>query len=157
MRYIGSLDQGTSSTRFMIFDESGALISQHQLEHRQILPQAGWVEHDAEEIWQRSQEVITGALEKAKDDGYFGYKFRILKRQGGNVEGGDYDYVITGNMIGGYALMAWPARYAETGVNTFAVNQAGIVYEKDFGVNTENIVAGIKSFNPNDSWSVVED
>lgn len=65
MRYIGSLDQGTSSTRFMIFDESGALISQHQLEHRQILPQAGWVEHDAEEIWQRSQEVITGALEKA--------------------------------------------------------------------------------------------
>lgn len=65
MRYIGSLDQGTSSTRFMIFDESGALISQHQLEHRQILPQAGWVEHDAEEIWQRSQEVITTALKKA--------------------------------------------------------------------------------------------
>lgn len=65
MRYIGSLDQGTSSSRFMIFDESGALISQHQLEHRQILPAAGWVEHDAEEIWQRCQEVITKALEKA--------------------------------------------------------------------------------------------
>ncbi len=101
--------------------------------------------------------IDTGALEKAKDDGYFGYKFRILKHQGGNVEGGDYDYVINGNMIGGYALMAWPARYAETGVNTFAVNQAGIVHERDFGVDTENIVAGIKSFNPNDSWSVVED
>ncbi len=65
MRYIGSLDQGTSSTRFMIFDESGALISQHQVEHRQILPAAGWVEHDADEIWQRSQEVIVAALENA--------------------------------------------------------------------------------------------
>lgn len=65
MRYIGSLDQGTSSTRFMIFDETGALVSQHQLEHQQILPFAGWVEHDAEEIWQRSTQVIEGALGKA--------------------------------------------------------------------------------------------
>lgn len=65
MPHIGSLDQGTSSTRFMIFDESGSLVSQHQLEHRQILPTAGWVEHDAEEIWERSREVITTALKKA--------------------------------------------------------------------------------------------
>jgi len=65
MPHIGSLDQGTSSTRFMIFDESGSLIAQHQLEHRQILPTAGWVEHDAEEIWQRSCDVITTALKKA--------------------------------------------------------------------------------------------
>jgi hypothetical protein len=102
--------------------------------------------------------INTGALEKAKQgDGYFGYKFRILKRQGDNVAGGAYDYVTNGNMIGGFALIAWPARYAETGVSTFAVNQAGIVYEKDFGVDTENIVAGIKTFNPNDNWSVVED
>jgi hypothetical protein len=102
--------------------------------------------------------IDLGALEKAKDgDGYFGYKFRILKRQGDNVAGGAYDYVTNGNMIGGFALIAWPARYAETGVSTFAVNQAGIVYEKDFGVDTQNIVAGIKTFNPNDSWSVVED
>lgn len=69
MRYLGSLDQGTSSTRFMIFDESGALVSQHQREHRQILPTAGWVEHDAEEIWQRSCEVITEALALAKIKG----------------------------------------------------------------------------------------
>ena len=102
--------------------------------------------------------IDTGALEKAKQgDGYFGYKFRILKRQGDNVAGGAYDYVINGNMIGGFALIAWPARYAETGVSTFVINQAGIVYEKDFGADTENIVAGIKTFNPNDSWSVVED
>ena len=65
MSYIGSLDQGTSSTRFMIFDNSGHVVGQHQLEHRQILPKAGWVEHDALEIWQRTKEVIVGALKQA--------------------------------------------------------------------------------------------
>ena len=65
MAYIGSLDQGTSSTRFMIFDHAGKVVGQHQLEHRQILPAAGWVEHDASEIWERTQEVITGALKQA--------------------------------------------------------------------------------------------
>ena len=100
----------------------------------------------------------TAALEKAKaGDGYFGYKFRILKRQGDNVAGGAYDYVTNGNMIGGFALIAWPAKYAATGVATFVVNQAGVVYERDFGPDTENIVAGIKTFNPGDKWSVVED
>ena len=65
MAYIGSLDQGTSSTRFMIFDHAGQVVGQHQLEHRQILPQAGWVEHDASEIWERVQQVIAGALNQA--------------------------------------------------------------------------------------------
>jgi len=63
--YIGSLDQGTSSTRFMIFDKTGRIVGHHQLEHRQILPRAGWVEHDAAEIWQRTQEVIIVALKNA--------------------------------------------------------------------------------------------
>ena len=65
MAYIGSLDQGTSSTRFMIFDAEGKVVGQHQMEHRQILPQAGWVEHDAAEIWDRTKEVISGALKQA--------------------------------------------------------------------------------------------
>jgi len=65
MAYIGSLDQGTSSTRFMIFDGEGKVVGQHQLEHRQILPQAGWVEHDAAEIWDRTKEVIAAALKQA--------------------------------------------------------------------------------------------
>ena len=65
MSYIGSLDQGTTSTRFMIFDHSGRVIGQHQLEHRQILPEPGWVEHDPMEIWHRTQEVISGALAQA--------------------------------------------------------------------------------------------
>ncbi|MBU6353176.1 MAG: glycerol kinase GlpK, partial [Actinomycetales bacterium] len=61
-----ALDQGTSSTRFIVFDSSGSIVGQHQLEHRQILPQSGWVEHDAAEMWQRTQEVISGALVAAK-------------------------------------------------------------------------------------------
>jgi glycerol kinase len=65
VRYVGSLDQGTSSTRFMIFDHAGKVVGQHQLEHRQILPKAGWVEHDASEIWERVQEVIAAALKQA--------------------------------------------------------------------------------------------
>lgn len=63
MAYIGALDQGTTSTRFIIFNELGQIISQSQLEHQQILPQAGWVEHDAEEIWLNTQRVIASALE----------------------------------------------------------------------------------------------
>lgn len=98
------------------------------------------------------------AIEKAKaGDGYFGYRYRILRRQGERVAGGAYDYVINGNMIGGFALIAWPVRYAESGVHTFVVNHAGIVYEKDFGFDTANIVEKIKSFNPGDSWQVMED
>ena len=65
MDFIGSLDQGTTSTRFMIFDRDAKLIASDQLEHRQILPQAGWVEHDGSEIWSNAQKVMAGALEKA--------------------------------------------------------------------------------------------
>jgi glycerol kinase len=64
-KYVGALDQGTTSTRFMIFDHSGTVIAVDQKEHEQIFPKPGWVEHDAAEIWQRSQEVIKGALQKA--------------------------------------------------------------------------------------------
>lgn len=69
MSYIGSLDQGTSSTRFMIFNQLGQVVAEHQLEHQQILPRSGWVEHDPEEIWQRSIQVIEAALVKAKITG----------------------------------------------------------------------------------------
>jgi hypothetical protein len=99
-----------------------------------------------------------GALDKAKaGDGYFGYKFRILKRQGDNVAGGAHDYVVNGNMINGFALIAWPAKYGETGVSTFVVNQAGVVYERDFGADTTGIVSKIMTFNPSDKWELVED
>ena len=64
-KYIGAIDQGTTSTRFMIFDHSGDVISSHQLEHEQIFPKAGWVEHDPDEIMRRTIQVIDGAMQKA--------------------------------------------------------------------------------------------
>lgn len=63
--YIAAVDQGTTSTRFMIFDHAGRVIGAHQMEHEQIYPRAGWVEHDPMEIWERTQEVIRAALEKS--------------------------------------------------------------------------------------------
>src|SRR6185503_4811185 len=63
--YVGALDQGTTSTRFMIFDHGGAVVAVDQKEHEQIFPKPGWVEHDPKEVWTRSEEVIAGALKKA--------------------------------------------------------------------------------------------
>ncbi|MFN2166715.1 MAG: FGGY family carbohydrate kinase, partial [Anaerolineae bacterium] len=64
-KYVGAVDQGTTSTRFMVFDHSGGVVAVHQLEHEQIYPKAGWVEHDAKEIWERTKQVMDGALQKA--------------------------------------------------------------------------------------------
>ena len=64
-RYVGAIDQGTTSTRFMIFDREAKVVASHQKEHRQIYPKPGWVEHDSLEIWERTQEVMRGAMEKA--------------------------------------------------------------------------------------------
>lgn len=63
--YVGAIDQGTTSTRFIVFDQSGGIVTSAQKEHQQIYPQPGWVEHDAEEIWQRTVEVITTAMQQA--------------------------------------------------------------------------------------------
>lgn len=63
-RYVGSLDQGTTSTRFILFDHDGAIAASHQIEHKQIFPQPGWVEHDALEIWERCKTVIAAAMEQ---------------------------------------------------------------------------------------------
>ncbi|WP_287317962.1 DUF2950 domain-containing protein [Mesorhizobium sp.] len=93
----------------------------------------------------------------AKGEGYFGYKYKILTGQGDHIAGGAYDYVINGNMIAGFGLIAWPAKYSETGVKTFAVNQRGVVYEADLGPATDAIVTYIERFNPGDTWQVVAD
>jgi len=93
----------------------------------------------------------------AKGEGYFGYKYKILTGQGDQIAGGAYDYIINGNMIAGFGLLAWPAKYGETGVKTFAINQHGIVYETDLGPATAAIVKYIDRFNPDSSWNVVAD
>jgi len=101
--------------------------------------------------------VSKAELSTAKDDGYFGYRYRILTKQGANVAGGQYDYVINGNMIGGFALIATPAKYDRTGIMTFVVNQSGTVYEKDLGPDSTDLAAKITAFDPDDGWAVTND
>ncbi|MDW5317345.1 DUF2950 domain-containing protein [Rhizobium sp. PL01] len=102
--------------------------------------------------------VDGNALEKAKAGlGYNGYRYRILTGQGENVAGGKFDYIINGNMIAGFGLVAWPVKYGFTGVKTFVVNKAGVVYEADLGDHTSGVAEKIRTFNPGDKWSVVSE
>jgi hypothetical protein len=87
---------------------------------------------------------------------YHGYYYRILTKQGSNAPGGALNYVVNGKMIGGFALVAYPAEYGNSGVMTFLVNHAGTVYQKDLGDRTEAIAGRMKSFDPDQTWKKVE-
>ena len=82
---------------------------------------------------------------------------RILTAQGPDAPGGAYDYVVDGKMIGGFALVAYPARYGVSGVMTFTVNHQGVVYEKDLGPGTENSARAMQTYNPDGAWKKVEE
>jgi hypothetical protein len=86
---------------------------------------------------------------------YHGYYYRVLTRQGASAPGGALDYVVRGRMIGGYALVAYPAEYGNSGVMTFVVNHRGTVFEKDLGPNTTRITGGMTAFNPDTTWQRV--
>jgi hypothetical protein len=87
---------------------------------------------------------------------YHGYYFRILTGQGSEAPGGALNYVVKGKMIGGFGLIAYPAEYGNSGVMTFVVNHAGIVYEKDLGKRTEAIAKRIYLFDPDQTWKKVD-
>ncbi len=88
---------------------------------------------------------------------FHGYFFKILTRQGNHTPGGKYNYVINGNMIGGFALVAWPAEHGESGIMTFIVNQQGRVYQKDLGPDTAKIAEAMKVYDPDKTWAVSRD
>jgi len=87
---------------------------------------------------------------------YHGYYYRILKGQGPNAPGGALYYVVKGKMIGGFALIAYPAEYGNSGVMTFVVNHAGTVYQKDLGGRTAIIAKRISLFDPDQTWKKVD-
>jgi hypothetical protein len=95
--------------------------------------------------------------EDAPAEPFHGYFFKILTRQGKSAPGGKYDYVTNGNMIGGFALVAWPAEYGNTGIMTFIVNQQGRVYQKDLGANTAKTAAAMNSYDPDKTWAISPD
>ncbi|MGD1149451.1 MAG: DUF2950 domain-containing protein [Thermoanaerobaculaceae bacterium] len=108
----------------------------------------------------RAEGYPTG-MPKSEDEGkrspYHGYFFKILKAQGPHAPGGKFGYVINGNMIAGYALIAFPAKWDTSGVMTFIVSQQGRVYEKNLGPDTATLAAAITEYDPDPSWKLVEE
>jgi hypothetical protein len=94
--------------------------------------------------------------ESKKPVPYHGYYFHLLKAQGPDAEGGALDYVVKGKMIGGFAMVAYPAEYGVSGVQTFLVNHRGLVYEKDLGSATGTAARQLLRFNPDKTWKAVE-
>jgi Protein of unknown function (DUF2950) len=88
---------------------------------------------------------------------FHGYYFRIVTRQGKKAPGGAADYIVAGKMTGGFAFVAYPAEYRNSGVMTFLVGKDGVVYEKDLGKKTENAANSIKSYDPDSSWKKSEE
>jgi hypothetical protein len=101
-------------------------------------------------------EPVARAIEEGYSaragSGYHGYYFKVLKGQGPAAPLGQLDYVIEGAMIGGFALVAVPAEYRVTGVKTFMVDYDGIVYQKDLGLNSLDIVKKMERYNPDQTW-----
>lgn len=103
-----------------------------------------------------AEEGYPGERVNGKPIPYQGYYFRILKVQGPNAQGGAKDYVQSGRMTGGFALIAWPAGYASSGIMSFEVNQDGAVFQKDLGHDTGQAAATITRFDPDLTWARIE-
>lgn len=112
-------------------------------------PMVADAQHEGYKVQQQGQSATRAP--------FHGYYFKILTRQGKDAPGGEYNYVINGNMIGGFAMVAWPAEYGTTGVMTFIVNQRGRVYEKDLGPDTSKLATGMNAYDPGPGWSISRD
>jgi hypothetical protein len=105
----------------------------------------------------RSADQNRGDTPMQSRNPYHGYYFKILTRQGPHARGGPYDYVINGNMIAGFALVAFPDKWGSSGVMTFVVNQQGRVYEKNLGPETASIAGAIDEYDPDPTWTLVQE
>ena len=99
----------------------------------------------------------TKAIFREEPTPFHGYYFKILTRQGNNAPGGKYNYVINGNMVAGFALVAFPSNWGKSGVMTFIVNQQGKVYEKNLGPNTIKTAQQMEEYNPDKTWTPVKE
>jgi hypothetical protein len=93
--------------------------------------------------------------EAGKQQPFHGYFYRILTKQGADAKGGAKDHIVNGKMAGGFAFVAYPEKYGDTGITTFIINQSGIVYEKNLGKDTAEVAKAMTEFNPDKSWGQV--
>jgi hypothetical protein len=87
---------------------------------------------------------------------YHGYYYKMLTAQGPHANGGAYDYEVNGHMIGGFAIIAWPADYGNSGIMTFMVNYDGVVFQKDLGERTASIAEKMSTYDPDSSWTAIQ-
>jgi hypothetical protein len=102
-------------------------------------------------------EAFVDATSRAQSAGYYGYHFKLLESQGPHAPGGAYDYVVRGKLFGGFAVIAWPVKYGDTGIKTFMVSHAGQIFERDLGPGSAAKAEATKSFDPGPGWSKVPD
>ncbi len=107
--------------------------------------------------WHEGYRKEKAAFREEKPAPFHGYYFKILTRQGKNAPGGKYNYVINGNMVGGFALVAFPSNWGKSGIMTFIVNQQGKVYQKNLGPETQKVAEKMKSYNPDRTWAPVNE
>ena len=112
---------------------------------------AHWSRKRAREGYHRRTGLLT-----QNQSPYHGYYFQIVTRQGQHAPGGKYNYVVNGRMISGFALVAWPAEYGNTGIMSFIVNQQGKVYQKNLGPRTDKLAPKITTYDPDKSWAPAE-
>jgi hypothetical protein len=113
-------------------------------------PDGTWAGHITDETAKMLANVYMGP-----GTPFRGYRFKVLKAQGPAAQGGAFDYMQDGALIGGFALVAYPSTYQVTGVRSFIVNHEGVIYEKDLGPNTPRIVEFMEAFNPDRTWTPV--
>lgn len=101
--------------------------------------------------------LFAAHTQKPGEEGYQGYHYKILTAQGPSAPGGAYDYVVGGRMRNGFAAIAWPVRYGETGVMSFMISHDGVVFEKDLGKSGAAAVQAMTKFDPDDSWHEDDD
>ena len=145
-------------------DRTGAGVSTYA---QRIISQPGkkdglyWPTSQGEEASPLGELVAQATVQGYRVGGgrapFHGYYFKILTKQGAAAPGGELEYVVRGKMIGGFALVAYPAEYRNSGVMTFIVNHAGTVFQKDLGLNTARIAERMSSFNPDKTWQKVDD
>jgi hypothetical protein len=122
-----------------------------------------WMTKEGEEQSPLGLLVAEGAKEGYREtqttgrpSPYHGYYYRILTAQGKNAPGGAFDYMVKGSMMGGFAVVAYPAEYDNSGIMTFMVNHKGIVYQKDLGEDTEQTANAIEMYDPDETWMQVD-
>lgn len=95
-------------------------------------------------------------MKQGRAEPFHGYYYRLLTKQGPAAKGGERDYIVGGKLTRGFAFVAYPAEYRNSGVMTFIVNQSGVIYQKDIGTQTPGTASAMKEYNPNDTWERVD-